>query len=84
MGAIVNTLAPIQALTDAADILETEANELASVLQCHGIDRGPARLKDLPPRVEIAVRTEMKRLRSIANDLRKHIPKPKEDDDENR
>jgi hypothetical protein len=77
------TIAPIDALKDAADILETEANELASYLaksDWRTASGSESKFKDLNYRVGIAVHTEMKRLRKIAAALRKNLPKEQDEE----
>lgn len=49
-------------LCEIDDILREEANILARVLDDNV-------LKDLPPRVETAVRTEMERLRNLTSEI---------------
>ena len=60
-------LAACSALEAAAEILETEANQLARLLDAR-------QFNDLNYRVEIAVRSEMERLRGIATELRRNTP----------
>jgi hypothetical protein len=64
---------PFWVFRDASEILVTESNELARMLDNKAFAA-------MNYRVEIAVRSEMSRLRKISDALRKLIPTTKEDE----
>jgi len=63
------TMVPVRcgALLDVCDILKTESNELAHLLDSKKFD-------GMNYRVDIAVAREMKRLRDLAEELKVNIP----------
>jgi len=63
-------------LKDASDILVTESNQLAKILD----GRGSINLGEHYHRVEIAIRSEMQRMRRISDGLLAGIPKPENEE----
>lgn len=62
-----------EALMAASEILKTEANELAGLL-------GDKAFQGMNYRVEIAVRSEMRRLREVAETLLAQLPDTAEEE----